>query len=483
MSATLAITLAPWPVLCQEDVPVNAVETDNSTEQPIDPSSLSFSGTLDATYGLRRFSGRSDKDLQTFLSLRAEDIVADRLDAAISLYWHDDLDGLSSPPAGETVTEEPRPGRRGEGRRRRDAYEVDPRASDPFLDLDQAADNDFRLYTAYANLNHAGIPGGSLRLGRQFIDEIDFVHFDGASVQLRPTPRVDAKVFGGRPVSFFSGTSGESLYGTRGEFRPTSRARAAATYYRYEGTRVTDKLLSVEGWYRWSPWTQSHLKYSWLNSDPYIVQTDHFFRADSADLDLSLQTVSLLEPVGASTLNFNPYFPLLNSFTPFDYGSILAIKGLGERLSLRAGIDLRRAEGVDDPVTGFNNRDFRRGTLGVEVRPAETLTLALDAEYWEVDADDRFSGLSGEVDYRPTSRWTLTAGAEYGEYVQVYRDELAFLFGEEKTFRITPDVITYFASARWQDGRVALSAALEHEDNSEDSDDWLRFQMRLGLRF
>jgi len=446
--------LGSLPVIAQENDEASGEAVVESAAPEQSSSSLRLSGTLDTSYRLRRFDGDGDQDLDVFFSLQADDIVKDRMDGAVSLFWHRDLDGV-----------------------------LVPSRFDPFLDLDQASDNEFRLYTAYLNLNQAGIPGGSFRLGRQFIDEIDHVHFDGASVRLRPTARVDAQIFGGKPVSFFSGTSGESLYGGRGEFRATPRARAAGTLYRYEGSRVKDDLLSLEGWYRWSLWAQSYLKYSWLNSDPYILQTEHFVRADKADVDISLQTVRLLEPVSESTLNFNPYFPLLNSFTPFDYASILAIKRLGENLSLRVGLDLRIADSIDDPVAGFNNRDFRRGTLGFEFRPTETLTVALDAEYWKVDDDDRLTGFSGEVDYRPTSRWTFTGGAEYGEYVQVYRDELALLFGEDKTFRITPDVITYFTRARWQDGRIAVSAALEYEDNSEDRDDWLSFQLRLGLRF
>ncbi|AHF00249.1 hypothetical protein [Thioalkalivibrio paradoxus] len=450
--AVMAV-LGSYPLLAQQtDAATDEAAEAEASEQS--PSSLRLSGTLDTSYRLRRFDGGHDQDLDVFFSLQADDIVKDRVDAAVSFYWHRDLDGV-----------------------------LVPSRFDPFLDLDQAADREFRLYTAYVNLNQAEFNGASLRLGRQFIDEIDFVHFDGASARLRPTARIDAQVFGGKPVSFFSGTSGETLYGARGDFRATPRARAAGTFYRYEGSEVTDDLLSLEGWYRWSVWAQSYLKYSWLNSDSYILQSDHFVRADRAGLDISVQTVSLLEPVSESTLNFNPYFPLLNSFTPFDFASVLAIKELGENASLRAGFDLRSADSVDDPVTAFNNRDFRRGILGFELRPTDTLTVALDAEYWKVDDDDRFTGFSGELEYRPTSRWTFTGGAEYGEYVQVYRDELALIFGEEKTFRITPDVITYFSRARWQNGRIAVSASLEYEDNSEDSDDWLSFQLRLGLRF
>lgn len=450
--AVIAV-LGSSPLFAQEAdaAAVEAAETEASEQNP---SSLRLTGTLDTSYRLRRFAGDSDQNLDVFLALQADDIVKDRMDAAVSFYWYHDLDGV-----------------------------IVPSRLDPFLDLGRAADNEFRLYTAYVNLNQAGATGASLRLGRQFVDEIDFVHFDGVSARLRPTARIDAQVFGGKPVSFFSGTSGETLYGARGEFRATPRARGAGTFYRYDGSEVTDDLLSLEGWYRWSLWAQSYLKYSWLNSDPYILQSDHFVRADRAGLDISVQTVSLLEPVSESTLNFNPYFPLLNSFTPFDFASVLAIKDLGDHASLRAGFDLRSADNVDDPVTVFNNRNFRRGILGFELRPTDTLTVALDAEYWKVDDDDRFTGFSGELEYRPTSRWTFTGGAEYGEYVQVYRDELALLFGEEKTFRITPDVITYFTRARWRNGRIAVSASLEYEDNSEDSDDWLSFQLRLGLWF
>src|SRR5690606_22549897 len=108
---------------------------------------------------------------------------------------------------------------------------------------------------------------------------------------------------------------------------------------------------------------------------------------------------------GNHTINFNPYFPLLNSYDPFTYGSIFATKGMGDYWSIVAGFDLRLLDSSGGPVSNNTNRDYRRFSAGVEVYPVKNLTVSVMGEFWDVNPSDEFTGISGEVEYEWNKQW------------------------------------------------------------------------------
>lgn len=420
--------------------------------------SLKVSGNLNSSYYFRSYDERDDNDLYSFFSLRMKDIAKDSIDGAFSMQWHEDLNGGSSLRGAEDY--------------------------DPFLDLYDNADKRFRFYTGYLDIKHAIFDDSRLRLGRQFLEDIDYAHFDGASYQFSPIDPLEVTLFGGQPISFFSSTSGDGFYGANVAYRFTPQTRAAARYYRYDADGVNDDLAAVEIWHRFTPELQTHGEFSLLDGDPYQFKDDLYFRIDAWDLDILGQFIHLFKDVGNQTINFNPYFPLLYSYEPFSYGSLQFTKGLGDYVSLTAGFDFRVTDDNLDPASQSTNRDYVRGTLGAEFYPTKQLTLSVNGEYWSVDDNDRFVGVSGEVEYQPVKQWTLTAGAEYGEYVQEYLDEFLFLFGDSRVFRVTPDVVTYYARVKWQPlSKIYTAARFELEDSDFDRDNWYAFRLQVGVNF
>src|SRR5690606_2038397 len=105
--------------------------------------------------------------------------------------------------------------------------------------------------------------------------------------------------------------------------------------------------------------------------------------------------------VNDHTINFNPYFPLLHSWEPFTYASLFVTKGITEQISLTGGIDVREADSIRDPAVAYTNRDFLRYTVGVEYSPIKFWTLGVNAEFWDVNNGDEFTGISGEMEFEP----------------------------------------------------------------------------------
>ncbi|MEW6236967.1 MAG: hypothetical protein AB1656_16405 [Candidatus Omnitrophota bacterium] len=420
--------------------------------------STKISGSLNSTYQFRSYDGREDNDLYEFLSLRVKDIYKDYIDGAFSMSWHEDLDGVSRLNAGEKY--------------------------DPYQELDLSAGARFRYYAGYIDFKKVIFDDSVLRVGRQYLEEIDNVHFDGASYRFSPSEPVDISLFGGQPITYYSSLDGEAVYGTNLQFQLARATRAAVRYYRYDADSYRDDLSAVEVWHAFQPNLQSHAKFTLLDAEPYMFSGDLFARVETMDLDAIVHITRLMNPVSDHTINFDPYFPLLNGYEPFTYGSLNLTKGLGQYVSLVGGFDLREADSAYDPVSDYLNKDYWRVTGGVEFYPTEQLTLSVNGEYWDVDSKDRFTGITGEVEYRPCKKWTLSAGVDYGEYVQVYRDEFLYLFGQDETFRITPDAVTYYARVRWKPAaKIYAGASFEVEDNDWDNDNWYSFRLELGSRF
>ncbi len=449
----LFVATLSYPVQAQE-----AADTPKSATPDNPWQDMSVSGSLNSSYYFRDYNGRDDNDIYNFFSLRVKDMARDSIDGAFSMLWHEDLNQ--------------------EGLQGSESY-------DPFQDLyDASSDEQFRFYTGYLDIKHVIWDESRLRVGRQYLDEIDQAHFDGASYRFSPIEPLEVTLFGGKPVTYYSSTDGDAFYGANVSYRFSPQTRAALRYYRYDADGMNDDLAAAEVWHMFTPELQTHAEFSLLDGNPYLLRDDLYYRMDAWDLDILGQVIHLFKNVGDHTINFNPYFPLMYSYEPFSYGSLQLTKGLGDYVSLTAGFDFRVTDQDLNAASQFTNRDYVRGTLGAEFYPTEQLTLSVDGEYWSVDDDDRFTGVSGEVEYKPAKPWTLSAGAEYGEYVQEYMDEFLYLFGDQRVFRVTPDVITYYARVKWQPiGKIYTSARFEVEDSDYDEDQWYAFRLQVGVNF
>ncbi len=438
------------------DGPRGSSSIEKDTVDPF-PRSVKISGNLHSTYVLRSFDGEEDSDIYEFFSLRMKDMVNNRIDGFFSMYWHKDLDGKTHVPSGQ---------------------------SDPFLDLDTSGDVDFRCYNGYLDFRSLGFAKSRLRIGRQFLEQVDYAHFDGASYSFSPIDALDIALFGGRPIAYYSSSGSDALYGSHIQYRLTRQTKASLCYYRYDADNFRDDLGVMDVWHRFAPNLQTHIGFSLLDGEPYMLRLDWCCRLDPMDMDAMVQVLRLFDTVGDHTINFNPYFPLLNGYEPFTYGSFSISKGIYEFLSLTAGFDFSETEYVEDPIAASSNLDYLRFTAGFELDFTEQLTLRVDGEFWDVDSGNRFTGLTGEVEYCPTTQLELSAAVDYGESIQEFRDEFMFYLGEQDTFRITPEVLTYYARAKWRPANnLYVSANLEIEDNELDGDEWYSFRLELGVHF
>ena len=116
----------------------------------------------------------------------------------------------------------------------------------------------------------------------------------------------------------------------------------------------------------------------------------------------------------------------------------------------------------------------------------------MSVDYWNVEDDDRFFSLSGELRYRHLRIWELTAGSAYVDFDYFTYSDFSVVTDGGSTvvtddgvrIRVSPDAYTYYLRARWNITphlALRLSGSLEDDSTKEDLGYRVRasFEIRL----
>ena len=116
-------------------------------------------------------------------------------------------------------------------------------------------------------------------------------------------------------------------------------------------------------------------------------------------------------------------------------------------------------------------------------------TLAL--EYWDVEDDDRFFGVTGDIRYRHRKIWEVSLGAAYLDYTYfqfsdftISADGGSIVAGSDGTrTEVSPDAFTYFLRGKWNiSKKMALRLSGEIEDDSDEEDLGYRIRTSFEVR-
>ncbi|MFH1743829.1 MAG: hypothetical protein ABIH23_32895, partial [bacterium] len=349
-----------------------------------------LSGGLWYGYRFRSDEQDEDQDIDGLLDLKLEDIVKDRLDANLSFRLNKDIDG---------------------GRNGTSLF------SDSFRDLDDIRDLDYpdELYTANVEIHDLFRRHTDVRIGRQYLSTFHGLHIDGIWVDSRKHGRFDIEAFAGRPVSFYSGVHGDDAMGGAVTYRHSRRTKGRVSYYRYDDGQYEDDYADLDLWHRPFDNLSMHTSVDLLEDEiQRFVLTNHYYH-DSADLDLWLTYTHLFNAVEEHTIEFSPLYVPLNELDPFDRVDFRFSKGLGEHWIAYGGVSLRESD-TDTDSSDRANRDYQLYDLGATYSPVKAVSVSLTGEYWDLESGERFSGITGELEYEPTKRWQFVLGDSYAEY-------------------------------------------------------------------
>jgi len=416
------------------------------------------------TYRLRSQEGDSDSDFYDYRVLRASDLLDGRLDAYFSGRLHRDLDGTTH-----------------------------ALAKDPFVSVEERDEGwEDQIYQLYADLHPPEREFG-LRVGRQYVEQADWLHIDGGQLRLFDKGPLRAKGFFGRPVSYYSPTSGDWTGGVSLEGRLGRDSRMRLGYVRYEDDSLEqdDDRYVLDAWQRFGDEIRTHGRLSFLDDRLQTASLDFIYFSLDGKFDAVLG-VRHWGGFEGESLEYSPLFNVLGELEPYTYVSGRCTMAVNAWLSVSPGAAGRFVRGSSRDA---RNRQYGNYDLTLIFEPDRQWTISVAGQYWDVSGDDRFWGLTGEIEYRPSRIWQASVGTAYLDYEYHRNSDYGYSFengdirgGFDGTTNyvtsISPDAYTVFARAKvklteW----VSLRVDGEIEDDSGEDDLFYGLRTSLVLRF
>ena len=416
-----------------------------------------WSGSLRAAYDYRELGAYEDHDAYGFWSLRGRGLAGERAEVYASGRLHSDLDGTGGS------------------------------SFDPFSSLDQSSRDDVRLFQLYVDL-HSRDKEVRLRSGRQYVDVADYLQMDGLQLMLYEDGIFGGRVFMGMPAGDYTSIDddfrgffgGVSLVG-----RPFKGNRSRATYARYEDESESgaDDHAFVDLYQQVMDELSIRSYLSIMNGDVRMGGADLYYVSLEEKVFDAAFGVRRWGDYTIETRAYSPLIQVLGDNEPYTtaYGRLTT--QLMPMIYLSPGAMIRRP---DDSNAG--NLDFDRYDINLIFEPFDALSVSAAFEHWDVEGDERFQGVSGDIRYRHRKLWELSVGAAYADYTYLRLPDLSLVAVTGDT-RVTEDgtrietspyVYTYYLRGRWKlSEKTALRISGEVEDES-DADD-LAYRIRTSF--
>jgi hypothetical protein len=188
----------------------------------------------------------------------------------------------------------------------------------------------------------------------------------------------------------------------------------------------------------------------------------------------------------AGTRAYSPLVQALGDQEPYTTGYGRITSQLLSTLYISPGVYLRYPDESDE-----TNRGYERFDVSLIYEPTDALNASVALEYWDVEEDDQFLGLTGDVRYRHLDIWEVSLGAAYLDYTyfqfsdfSISADGGSIVVGSDGTrTEISPYAFSYFLRGKWNISKhMALRVSGEIEDDSTEDDLGYRLRTSFEVR-
>lgn len=315
----------------------------------------------------------------------------------------------------------------------------DQQPNDRLRDVWDAFDHDvqFRLYEGYGEIERLMDDLLTLRVGRQFIDEGVYLHFDGLRADFRLSDvweGLDLAVLGGIPVRFGEPSRADNwLAGAVARTRVGERTTVRLEYYhvseRFEGindpvvdpvgqpvsipgTRIDDDLAGLSVWHRLLDTLRVFGRFTLLNWNANEIHIRVRWFTKDGRWTVVGDLYELLGRLENVTNDLTPYTPLLGAYDPFFRIGARVTRRFGEDWVVQGGFSHRELD--DERDEGRFNHEYnhyyasasRLGLLDGR------LDVTLLANGYAATGNDVVAA-GGHVDVRVREDVTLSGGVDY----------------------------------------------------------------------
>ena len=343
-----------------------------------------------------------------------------------------------------------------------------------------------RLQQAYLDA-HDRNSDLQVRLGRQYIDEADFLQLDGGLVSLFDNGKLGGNAYFGVPVSYYLPVTGDLAGGASLVGRPWTGNRTRFTYADYydHSADQSDHNFFVDLQQELSDAVRTRAQASILNGDFRMAYVDCSYFAPDGSTDAHIGG-SRWGEFDAKTVAYSPLYQQFGVQQPYTFLYAKLSYAITPKWMISPGISANRA---DDSGQNFSNRDYSDYDLTLIYAPIKALSTSVSLHYWNVDGGDSLLGLNGEIRYRYRRLWEISAGSAYVQNTYNSYSDIAYsinggqtVFQENGTVtKETPYSLSYFLRTRWNfTPRTSLRLEGSIEDDKEVSA--LSYELRSSLQ-
>jgi hypothetical protein len=404
-----------------------------------------FSLTNRLVYDFRSVGGDSDSDIYAYWNLRGRDLLSGKMEFYFSGRLHRDVDGTSSSLSDDLLVS---------------VEDVDSYKKDQI----------YQLYIKLRDPKNRYM----LKLGRQYVEDAGWLHMDGGLLKLYEKEKINGSIFLGKPVSYYSSSSDDWTTGYSLIMRPwnANKIRLTYVYYKDDYADQNDELYTFDMWQRFGEQIRAHGRLSFLDYDFENAGIDCFYVSPERFFDVLL-TLNRWGSLNSGTRQYAPLSSVLGKRESYTVVTARSNFFLKPWLSISPGMSIRL---VDESKKDDRNRQFTYYDITFNTVLNKQWTASVTGNYWDVSEGDSFFGITGEVDYHPSKRWSVAAGTAYLDYD--YDSALA-----DNSSELSPDVYTLYADIKYIINKsLSLRVKFELEDNSVESSDSVRIRTSLTAR-
>lgn len=395
--------------------PFYCVYSDSSTSIDINKP-LTFINSIDGYSTLRYRAqslegGTSDQDFYQYLSLSIGDLEKDKLSFYFYGTLHADIDDSSNSITKEDINRlrffpSPR--------------ETNPFVSNnPFFSVDDSIQDGFfvRPYEFYADIKDVAI-FKEIRVGRQYLNEVENLHFDGLKLSFENPNGIRAATFVGKPVHLFeTSASGDFLIGWSIEYQPLKNSRVMLNYayvndHNDDLSDNDNNFVELRFRYHLKKWWNIFANYSMIDktSRDAEIRSDWLFPELNLNVNLTIfKQLSVLEDYA---IEFDYFNYILGDYFPYTEYSIRVYKGFLDNFGLAAGFNLRELN--DKSNEGVFNHSFNHYyiTLSSHDFPFKGSTVSITNNFYNTDDNDTRS-IGFNFRQKLNEKWRFSAGTNY----------------------------------------------------------------------
>lgn len=362
--------------------------------------------------GQKQEDNKSDQDMFQYLNLSLGEAQKDRFTWYFFGSLTQDVDGSNA----NTITKE-------KFKRlifSRTPVEENPEVSaSPFFSIDDSIEDDFivRPYEFYTDVNDVPL-FKNIRAGRQYIREVENLHFDGIKLEFADFAGVRFTSFTGVPVHFFeTSDSGDFIAGASAEFQPINKTRLKLDYSFVNDNNSDiggndDNFFALSLRHNIKDWWNIFADFSMVGQTGRDAELRSNWVFPVLDLDFNISIFKQLSILEDFTIEFDDFNYITGDYFPYTQYSVNIYKGIWDHFGIGMGLNLRELNETSNE--GDFNHEFENYyvTASSSDFPLKGMSISVSSDLYYTD-DDETRVLGFDVSQKIGEKLKIGAGSHY----------------------------------------------------------------------